>query len=901
MKNLSKKWKLLFSPFFVGLITTIGLYLFTIGYYDIDFDEPEDSINSLYKFFYRLNLESFNQRIQSRGPRKNFSKDLALITVDERSLDLIGRWPWPRDILAKGVDNAIKNGAKVIAFDAIFSEPTALPTLKIIENTPSLDPKSKELLKSEIFQKNPDNEFARSVYTNADKIVLGTFFGSNIPWMNNSFENVCLGLAFKGSKTFEVWDNEEAYLGVFDKLAVYIPDVISEYFQSAIQEMRNTYIENEKQNYDSSHLQQEVDRRITSYCLEKWLKPELDPDYTGRLADNWQEVLKADEDIKASSLEEWANKFASEYWANPVVSASDWVLNIDSLNSAKKHSGFFNAFQDLDGTIRRAYLVAHTGETYMPSVALKGFLVANNYNAEFQLVPNDRFKGYQYKKVSDFSITDLNQEAKKLFKLPVDEKGRLYINYAGPQKIFPYISFADLVKDGDTLFYEQRQWDGDKLTDVIKTTEVSKKEFLKDKILLFGATAIGIYDLRVTPFDKNYPGAETHLNVMDNIINQNAFHSLDWEYENMSFLVLLLGLLLSVAFTYLGALQGLLFTLASLFSTYLIDKYYFFNNEVIVTILFPLCTILGVYVSITVYKYFTEEKNKRELKGTFAKYVSPAIVDEVLSDPENIELGGKKIRMSVFFSDIRGFTTISEKLDPKQLSDLLNSYLTPMTDIVFKNKGTLDKYMGDAIMAFFGAPIQYSDHAAYACRCALDQLVKLKELQAEYKAKGLPMIDIGMGINTGEMSVGNMGSETVRSYTVMGDAVNLGSRLEGINKQYGTRIIISEFTYADVKDHFICREIDWVRVKGKLEPVKIYELIAENNTNDSMQTVLSHFNEGFKLYHEKQWQKAIQEFEQALSENPEDGPSLLYVERCKDYISHPPEGDWDGVFVMKTK
>ncbi|MEZ4872606.1 MAG: adenylate/guanylate cyclase domain-containing protein [Bdellovibrionales bacterium] len=257
--------------------------------------------------------------------------------------------------------------------------------------------------------------------------------------------------------------------------------------------------------------------------------------------------------------------------------------------------------------------------------------------------------------------------------------------------------------------------------------------------------------------------------------------------------------------------------------------------------------------------------------------------------------------MSVFFSDVRGFTTISEQLDPQALSDLLNSYLTPMTDLVFKNKGTLDKYMGDAVMAFFGAPIAYPDHAAAACRCAIQSLEKLKELQKEYEEKGLPMIDIGIGINTGEMSVGNMGSETVRNYTVMGDAVNLGSRLEGINKQYGTRIIISEYTYENVKDQFLCREIDWVRVKGKVEPVRIYECIAEGSGPQPIVDIVEHFNQGFALYHEKKFKEAIDCFSKALDINPEDGPSKLYLERCDDYIQSPPPEDWDGVFVMTTK
>jgi adenylate cyclase len=224
-----------------------------------------------------------------------------------------------------------------------------------------------------------------------------------------------------------------------------------------------------------------------------------------------------------------------------------------------------------------------------------------------------------------------------------------------------------------------------------------------------------------------------------------------------------------------------------------------------------------------------------------------------------------------------------------------------MTELVFANKGTLDKYMGDAVMAFFGAPISFPDHAKYACRCALASLRKLAELQKEFAAKNLPNIDIGIGINTGDMSVGNMGSDTVRSYTVMGDSVNLASRLEGINKEYGTRIIISEFTFADVKNDFTCREVDWVRVKGKMEPVRIFELISEGKADETKTKMLVEFQAGFELYHKKDFSAALAKFNHALEILPGDPVSEIYVERCQEYLNEPPVENWDGVYIMKTK
>jgi len=325
-----------------------------------------------------------------------------------------------------------------------------------------------------------------------------------------------------------------------------------------------------------------------------------------------------------------------------------------------------------------------------------------------------------------------------------------------------------------------------------------------------------------------------------------------------------------------------------------------FHQGLVVTSIIPLLLLIVLFLSLTLVKYFTEERKKKEVKSTFSKYVSPAIVNEILSSPEKLELGGVKQSVTIFFSDVRGFTTISEKLDPQALSQLLNRYLTPMTEIIFKNKGTLDKYMGDAIMAFFGAPIKYSNHPEMACLTALESVEKLKELQAEFQKEGLPHIDIGIGLNTAAVSVGNMGSDIVRNYTVMGDGVNLASRLEGINKEYGTRIIMSEYTYQEVKNLFTCREVDKVRVKGKREPVTIYELISRSN-NPCPLSNLELFSQGLGYYHQKDFKMALQKFQLFLELNPNDYLTKLYMQRTNDYISSPPPADWDGVHEMKTK
>ncbi len=467
--------------------------------------------------------------------------------------------------------------------------------------------------------------------------------------------------------------------------------------------------------------------------------------------------------------------------------------------------------------------------------------------------------------------------------------------------MFSYLSASEVLDDKDNYNVEELvlnnkgEW-------VEVTLSIPKKEYLKNKSFVFGATATGVYDLRVTPFEENYPGVETHANLLDNLIRQDYLKTNPKEEVLMPFFVLILGLIFSLIIAKLGALAGLIITMVSLISIYWIDSLFIFSKGTVITVLFPFLTITFLYTFLTFFKYLTEERKKQQLKGTFQKYVSPEIVNQILRDPSKLELGGVKQEMTVFFSDVRGFTTISEKLDPKALSDLLNHYLTPMTEIIFKNSGTLDKYMGDAIMAFFGAPLPSEKHAAQGCRAALMQIEKLFELQKIYQEQGLPMIDIGIGLNTGEMSVGNMGSQTVRNYTVMGDSVNLGARLEGINKEYGTRIIISEFTVNHIRNEgFVYREIDWVKVKGKNEPVRIFELIAEGEVPSDKVSHLKNFQTGFELYHQQQWDKAIEAFNLALSFDASDKTSQLYIKRCQGYMNEPPGEGWDGVFTMTTK
>ena len=331
--------------------------------------------------------------------------------------------------------------------------------------------------------------------------------------------------------------------------------------------------------------------------------------------------------------------------------------------------------------------------------------------------------------------------------------------------------------------------------------------------------------------------------------------------------------------------------------------YLFVGKRLWVDLVAPSTGLFLTYVGTVVYRFMSERKEKAMIRGAFAHYVPKAVVGELLNHPEMLTLGGEERELSVLFSDIEGFTTISEGLTPMALRSVLDEYLTPMTDIVLRNGGIIDKYEGDAIMAEFGAPIPMADHAKRACFAALEMQETLAQLREQWKQEGKPLLKARAGVGTGLMVIGNMGSQDIFDYTVIGDSVNSASRLEGANKEYGTYLMISEATYEAAKAHIIVRELDLIRVKGKSEPVRGYELMAkaEDGLPEDKERMIQTFLQGLEAYKNRQWAEALERFRTALKIVPDDGPSATYVGRCEAFLRNPPPEDWDGVYVMTTK
>jgi len=547
--------------------------------------------------------------------------------------------------------------------------------------------------------------------------------------------------------------------------------------------------------------------------------------------------------------------------------------NLPKLAEAAASYGFFNIAPDADGTIRRAlFIIRYQDQDFFPSLALQAL-------RQYEGIPDQQIAAY----IASDGIERIQFGHHEL--RPWQNATSL-INYAGPYHSYPQYSMVDVISG------------------------TVPAEAFRDKIVFVGGTALGIGDLRNTPFEKQgsgYMGVEIHANILDNLLHsaepERTFltRGLTEEMVDIGFIVFF-GLALGLWF---GRSRPLVATItaAVVMGAFLGFVYFGFAHwGRWYSVVIPAATLLGSYASITSFRVIHEEREKRKIRKTFSQYLSPGVIALIEKDPQKyIHPGGEVQDLTVMFSDIRDFTSLSEGLTPDELVNLLNQYLSAMTDILFRNLGTLDKYIGDAIMAFWGSPYPQKDHAECACRCALEMIAGLDELNRKWAEQGRGPIAIGIGMNTGPVNVGNMGSDKRLAWTVMGDNVNLASRLEGMTKQYRSRVIISESTYTQVASQFVAREVDRIRVKGKHQPVVIFELLAPISEHHAHATLLSRHNAALDSYRKQNWREAAGKFGELLAAYPDDGPTQVLLQRCLEFTEEPPSPDWDGVYVMKSK
>jgi adenylate cyclase len=564
------------------------------------------------------------------------------------------------------------------------------------------------------------------------------------------------------------------------------------------------------------------------------------------------------------SIEHGEYAKGSELLINPQLQFDGLSPNLGEFAANAKNFGYFNIIPDSDGTVRREPVIIPFRGSYYPSLDVAAALAYTNLPLDqVNVVFNP----------SGLERIDFGKES-----IPTDPSGFVLINYYGPGRTFETYSLSDVIEH-----------------------KVSPLK-LKDRLVLIGSTALGIGDSVVTPFKQtNFFGVELHANFIMDILQGHLIHRGIRENLIDVLFLLLFGLPAGMVMSMASPRRATIFTLL-LWSAFLLLAYYLFaHRRMWIVIVLPSAALAVNYVLIISHRFFFEERQKRKVRAAFTQYIPPGVIAQILQHPELLRLGGEEKELTAMFSDIRGFTTLSEGLSPAALVELLNEFLSAMTDVIFKNWGTVDKFIGDAIMAFWGSPYPQTDHAERACRAALEMIEMLGKLQAKWEGQGRPRIDIGVGINSGPMIVGNMGSTKRFNFTIIGDNVNLASRLEGTNKQFGTRVIISEGTFLKVDGQFIARELDLIRVKGKMKPVRIFELLGLSSALDSYRDLLERFHQGLEAYRDGHWKRALCTFEQLTTDYPQDAPSRIFAARCQDLLEQPPEGAWDGVYVMKTK
>lgn len=520
---------------------------------------------------------------------------------------------------------------------------------------------------------------------------------------------------------------------------------------------------------------------------------------------------------------------------------------------------------DTDGIYRRLPLVFSYRGHWIPSLSLAAFK---------HLFGNDPL--------------ELTKDGLQMggFNIPLDDQGNFLLTYYGGALDFPRFSAFNVIQS-----FQAFQEGG---------KPVYPPEVFRDKIVFIGLTAQGLFDLKPTAIRSVNPGVAIHATLVANLLHQDFRVRISPQAALA--LVFGIALVIGIIVMLIPSLWKLsLITFAYALALLLFVFFTFRINLWVDGILMLVSLVLSFAMS-TAYSYATEGRQRRQIKQMFSHYMSELLIQDLQKHPDKLRLGGEKRVLTVFFSDLVGFTSLSEKLSPEEVVTLLNRYLTAMTDIILAGGGLIDKYEGDAIMALWGAPLPQEDHATRACLAALDNQNRLNKLRQEFVQMGLPPIYARIGINTGEMIIGNMGSSQRFDFTVIGDSVNLASRLEKACNEYGISIMITEETYYQARDWIEARELDLLIVQGKEVPVRVYELLSrKGELNETMQKVRDLFAEGLALYRQQQWSEALSCFRKMLDLVPEDGPAKTFVRRCGQFMKTPPPQPWDGVFRLMGK
>jgi len=526
-----------------------------------------------------------------------------------------------------------------------------------------------------------------------------------------------------------------------------------------------------------------------------------------------------------------------------------YTFPIEDFVTAEVGLGTINSQEDTDGIFRQYHLISNIDSIYYGSLALNAF---------------EAFKDEKHTiKIFSNLTAELTLDGKPL---EISREGETKIRYVGSSENFPELSLYDLLN--------------------ADPKNEGLKKLLKNKIVFVGSTAVGAHDLRPAPIDSKMPGVYSHINMTYMLLNQYFFRPSN-DSVKVSLAILILGMLILLASSLLENAFIEVLTLAALIvGAYQLDKLYLLPEGYETKLFYCFFCFIASYSWSTFWEFWESNLEKRKIKGTFARYVAPTVVEEMLKDPEKLKIGGQRMDITCLFSDVRDFTSISEGLSATDLAHSLNYYMTEMTDIVFETKGTLDKYIGDAIVAIWGAPLSIGNHAQQAVEAAMAMMDEMPSINEEFRRLGRPEFKVGIGLNTGECSVGNMGSSRIFSYTALGDNMNLGARLEGLCKYYGCQILISEFTHQRLSG-IKSRPIDKVIVKGKTEPVLVFEVLHRRHPLNNHPNAYELYMKGYDLFSEREFQKAMEVFQELKSLVENDVPTLRLLSLCERYLNNP--------------
>jgi adenylate cyclase len=785
-----------------------------------------------------LELKGVDWKFAMRGPLP-LSHRVALAEVDERAVAEHGLWPWDRSLLARSIDRLFDAGARVVALDMVIADPDRNSSYRTMAELQRTMGKPDPSLPGQV-----ESVLARAPASLRPELtkVMGAALQEHAQLAENA--------------------------GALSRALAKPPDAV---------------------------LAETVARHAADLVLGGVGHT---VDDHGKFAPEtlaaWQQEIRSTLVPTASKLTFQAGNpvwrpYPPQAWK---VAGYDTVeVWLPEIAGPDRFFGFFSVSPDFEGTIRHYLPVRSYHGGFFPSLAMAAVARASHA----AVVPVGDSQGY-LEEVGTYVDSPGIHRGEAVVVAPVDTLGgRMLINYVGPNVAWRSAGDRDAagqpVCSGATC-------DRVSLADVLAGT--FDPALVKDKIVFLSVTALGTFDQRVTPFDSYGPGVYVHMNVAESFLSQRFIDNSAYLKTFEVLFLLGLAVLFGVLLPRIG-LAGQLATLPLGLSGTLAANIYAFNHGVQLATVTPLLEIVTLVFGVVFFQYFSTDKEKRQVRQAFQYYLTESVMTEMLADPSKLKLGGVKKELTVMFSDIRGFTTLSEMLEASEVAKTLNEYLTPMTNLVFQTGGTLDKYMGDAIMAFWGAPLDQKDHALKACQTACAMIERLDVMRAEWKAKGRPDIDIGIGLNSGNIHVGNMGSDIRFDYTVIGDDVNLASRLEGTNKSYGTRVILGENTYRMVAGEVVGRELGGVVVKGKKKPVTIFELRRMGAPNPDEARAISAFERGLAAYRRRAWDEAELCFGEVLTLWPHDGPSEKYLDDVAEKRAHAPDAGWDGVYVMKTK